>query len=194
MPSYLITERRPAWITTKYRVEAENEAEAREIFEDGDADQVGEPEIGDNLDSYMLTDADTSVDLEEPPAQPSGFDASPGDPPLRVDARAHSDDYHVNIKFDAAGWFAQAPDDEIVSLAKVNWGGDYEADAVAEHFEHSTTQRLFDYLSTKPTMMGSDDPVGFECHVDADQAVAWLHRHRPELAQSIEGMADEGIA
>lgn len=184
MPSYLITERRPAWITTKYRVDAATEAEAREIFEDGDADQVGEPEIGDNLDSYMLTDADTSVDLEEPPAQPSRFDASPGEPALRVEAEVHSDDHHVNIEFDAAGWFAQARDDEIETLAKSDWGGNYKADDVAEHFENTTTKRLFDYLRCDPTM-GNDDPVGFECHVDAEQAVAWLHRHRPELAQRI---------
>lgn len=102
-----------------------------------------------------------------------------------ISATVHSDDYHIDFEFNAAPWFSQASDDEIVALAKIDWGGDYEADDVAQFFKKSTTKKLFDYLATSPTM-GKDETVGFECHIDADEAYRWLRENRPEVTKAID--------
>lgn len=63
-----------------------------------------------------------------------------------IRAECHSDDHNIEISFDAVKWFKKVTDADIISLAQCSWGGDYPADNVAEHFEKSTTKRLFDYL------------------------------------------------
>ena len=88
-----------------------------------------------------------------------------------IEAEVHSDDRHVEVEFNAAEWFAQADDDEILKLQGIGWGGNYEADNVAEYFMLTTTEALFDYTSAVDS--------GFECHVDEDSALAWLKIHRP---------------
>jgi hypothetical protein len=103
-----------------------------------------------------------------------------------IKAETHSDDYAVEIEFDATDWFEQASDDEILALAAIGWGGDYEADAVAEHFEATSCARLFAYLGFSPTMPWSNDSVGFECHVDEQSALAWIASRRPDLAGRID--------
>jgi hypothetical protein len=103
---------------------------------------------------------------------------------LTVSAEAHSDDHHVEIDFDATPWFVQASDKKIQELIQIDFGGDLASDSVAEFFEETTTKRLFEYLSFKPTM-GSDERVGFECHVDEQEAMAWLRANRPHLISNI---------
>lgn len=94
-------------------------------------------------------------------------------PPVK--AEVHSDDYRVEIEFDAASWFAQATNDEILALAAIDWGGDYAADNVARFFSDTTTKKLFDYSG-----------LGFECHVNEKTAMKWLKLHRPNLYKAIE--------
>lgn len=102
---------------------------------------------------------------------------------LRIRAECHSDDHHVETKFDATAYFEQASDDELLDLAKCDFGGDYAADAVAQFFDDRTTKRLFDYLATDPTM--GRETVGFECHVDENDAMEWLAANRPELWRKV---------
>jgi len=112
-----------------------------------------------------------------------------------VPAEAHSDDRKIEIDFDAEPWFAQASDGEIEALAKIGWGGDYEADRVADHFEGGATSRLFSCLALEPTMPDGDT-VGYECHVESDAAAAWIRANRPALAAKLEAAglidAEEG--
>jgi len=100
-----------------------------------------------------------------------------------IHAECHSDDHVVEVKFDATAWFEKATDEEIKALAACDWGGDYPGDAVAEWMaEHdASVKALFDYLALRPK-----EPLGFECHVDATDALAWIKANRPSLGQWIE--------
>ncbi|MDF0490398.1 hypothetical protein PX554_19910 [Sphingomonas sp. H39-1-10] len=109
---------------------------------------------------------------------------------IKVQASAHSDDYRIDVDFDAAPWFAQASEQDILELAQCEWGGDYPADSVALHMAEQNTelQRMFDYISIAGT---ERDPVGFECYVDGDDARAWLNQQRPHLLPIIARMDEE---
>lgn len=105
---------------------------------------------------------------------------------LVVMAKAHSDDYKVEVGFMAQEWFEQASNADILALSLIEWGGDYDADEIAEFMEdkNEDVAGLFRYLHTQP-VMSNGDSVGFECHVDKDSAMAWLAVHRPTTAERI---------
>jgi hypothetical protein len=90
----------------------------------------------------------------------------------------------VEVDFDAVRWFEQASDDEILALAECGWGGDYPADNVASFFEgaHGEITEMFQHIGH---MQKTRNAVGFECHVDEDEAMAWLDANKPELAATI---------
>jgi|KBSMisStaDraftv2_1062788.scaffolds.fasta_scaffold03160_22 hypothetical protein len=102
-----------------------------------------------------------------------------------ITAKVHSDDYLVEITFDATEWFDQAPGFEIEDLAACEWGGDQPADYVTFFYDETKTKRLFDYLSLNPTMGFKNDPVGFECHVDETEAMNWLKQNRNEVYRKL---------
>lgn len=91
-----------------------------------------------------------------------------------ISARISSDDDAIKIRFDAQAWFDLASEQEVRDLINCGCGGDYAADTVAKHFEDTTAKRLFDYLSAYPSMPFSDDPVGFECYLDAADIKEWI--------------------
>jgi hypothetical protein len=101
----------------------------------------------------------------------------------QISAEAHSDDYQIEATFDAFDWFEQASDAEILELAEIGWGGDYAADAVAQFFEETSTQELFEYLED------SESPPGFECHVDEKAAIHWISENRSHLLREISDPA-----
>jgi hypothetical protein len=98
-----------------------------------------------------------------------------------IPAEAHSDDYVIQAKFDALRYFQEATAEEIVALARCEFGGDYPADEVADFLseDFEGLGDLFKYLDLKPTSYGN--AVGFECHIEQDKALAWLKVHRPEI-------------
>lgn len=110
-----------------------------------------------------------------------------------IKAEAHSDDRTVEATFDARPWFRQASDAEILALARSDWGRSYEADAVAEFCADQAggegVKRIFDYLSFNPRQLFANDPVGFECTVDAASAMTWLRAQRPQLADRLDRIA-----
>jgi hypothetical protein len=112
-------------------------------------------------------------------------------PEHEIPAEVHTDDYHYEVAFDALPWFEQASDQEIIALARCGWGGDYEADEVAEFCADHNAQvaRLFDYLSHGPRM--GRDSVGFECRVDNNAALVWIKTNRPALSDKLPD-DDEG--
>lgn len=108
--------------------------------------------------------------------------------PVRVSATVSSDDGEVSVDFNAAPWFAQASDDEILGLAAIRWQNGAEADAVAEFFRDNETRDLFDYIGTvnrSRRRRSVQDPLGFEVEVDRDEALGWIARHRPDLAPRV---------
>ena len=100
-------------------------------------------------------------------------------PKLSVQATLDSDDATYTVKFDAAKWFEQASDEEILDLYKIGWSGDYEADEVA-HFvedEDKEVKEFFSYCDRKDT--------GFEVSVNEYEALRWLHANRPKVEKEI---------
>jgi len=100
--------------------------------------------------------------------------------PIIIEAEVHSDDHVYEVTFNALTWFKEASEQEVVNLARIGWGGNYEADAVAQYLEDENREIevLMDYCR-KP------NACGFECHVDEEQAVAWLKVNRPEILKKI---------
>ncbi len=108
-----------------------------------------------------------------------------------IRAQCHSDDHLFFANFDAERFFVQASDQEILDLAKCEWGGDYPADAVALHFEginsYQDVTRIFEYTRLKEDM-------GFECHVDKSDALGWIAKNRQEIYVQVLEACDEDPA
>lgn len=101
-------------------------------------------------------------------------------PRIRVHAEVHDDSHFKKVEFDAALWFAQACDNEVIDLHGIGWTGDYASDAVAEYFSdrNEDIADLFDFCRAAQR---TSEPQGFECSVDEDSAMSWLKQHRPGL-------------
>ena len=92
-----------------------------------------------------------------------------------INAEVHSDDFVFDVAFDATSWFKQASNQEILNLAMCNWGGDYVADEVAQYLSETNKdiENLLDYVTKKN--------LGFECHVNKNDALKWLKKNKPNL-------------
>jgi hypothetical protein len=118
----------------------------------------------------------------------------PKQPVIR--AECHSDDYNVNVEFDAERWFRSATRKDVLALAQCGWRGDYPADAVAE----SETERngdvafMFKYVNAIQNDPTKKDCCGFECSVDPDDAKKWLRKNRPEVAKLAVLIEDDPAA
>lgn len=98
-------------------------------------------------------------------------------PDIRVSAEISTDDLKRRAKFNCVEWFTSATDKQITALAKCGWGGDYDADDVAWA---STTKRVAKILA-----YCERTGMGFECHVDPEEALTYLKTNRPELWATI---------
>lgn len=96
-----------------------------------------------------------------------------------INARCYSDDRCVEATFDALPWFEDATDTEILELANIGWGGNVAADNVAHYMadQNEWVCRMFDYIALRAKM----EVIGFECHIDARDAMNWLRSNRSEL-------------
>lgn len=101
-----------------------------------------------------------------------------------IKAKAHSDDYNIEVEFDATNWFLIASDTEIIELMNCGWGGDEVADEIARVLAASNEElsKLFDYLDIIFNDRSKKDLCGFECNVDKESALIWLRQNRPNLA------------
>jgi hypothetical protein len=101
---------------------------------------------------------------------------------MPIHAECHSDDYVVEVNFDAEPWFAQASDEELCALARCGWGGDYPADEIARFASemNEDVQRMFAYLEL---VRQKRDAPGFECHVEERAAIEWISVHRPQFLE-----------
>ena len=92
-----------------------------------------------------------------------------------ITARCYSDNREVDITFDATDYFENIKSTSFF-MSRMNefitfgFGGNIPADNVAEFFEDSSTQELFDHLKdTDP-----QDDVGFECYIVKEDVIKWL--------------------
>ena len=111
-----------------------------------------------------------------------------------VTAECHSDDRIVEASFNAALWLEKATPKEIVALSRCGWGGDYPADAVclfmSDFDENVADMHLHIETLAKARAAGvggglGNDAVGFECHIDAPEARAWLAENRPDVYKKV---------
>jgi len=94
---------------------------------------------------------------------------------MSIKAEVHTDDHTHEVNFDAEKWFDQASDIELRQLKECGFGGDYPADAVARWFEDEN-------LEIHELMVYSRvNNIGYECHVDKTDALAWLKKNRPQV-------------
>ena len=103
-------------------------------------------------------------------------------------ATAHSDDWVVEVNFDARLWFEQASVPMITDLIYCGFSGDYPADEVAIWMTtyDPSLKRMFTYIEITNQM-------GFECAVNIEQAVKWLEKEKPELKKVLEEAEVEGL-
>lgn len=112
-----------------------------------------------------------------------------------IDAEVHSDDHNVKVQFDAVDWFRHAQEPDLLKLHATGWGGDYAADAVAEHFNRDgyEVKKLFDYLAIIKDDPSKKDVNGFECHVNGEHAMWWLREHRKDMYDKLKAAEDGPI-
>lgn len=98
-----------------------------------------------------------------------------------IRAEVHSDDRNVQRSFDAEPYFQQASDQTLVELARCGWGGDYPADEVAlwAADENPDVAQVFSYLEIIAGDRSKKNCCGFECHIDREDAHAWVQMNRP---------------
>jgi hypothetical protein len=122
-------------------------------------------------------DGPTEVVELEPPAMETKSSMQRKDRTIR--AEVHTDDFVEQVRFDAEPWFSAASDSEIEALVRIDYGGDYAADEVALFMRgvNPAVSALFDH--------DERHEVGFEVHVDAGDAEAWIRKNRPALARRI---------
>ena len=111
-----------------------------------------------------------------------------------ISAEAHSDDRACEVFFDATVYFVQASDEDLAKLAACGWGGDYPADEVAQFMAGRNKQlaELFKYVEIAHRVK----KIGFECHVNAEEAMVWLEEpsrswppgsRRPRMGNNVGG-------
>jgi len=107
---------------------------------------------------------------------------------IAVSAECHSDDRAVEVSFDAAPWLKKAITKEIVELAECGWGGDYPADQVALDMagKNKDIASMFTYIEARHKV----EHIGFECHVQEDEALAWLNKNRPRVFAKLPKVED----
>jgi methionyl-tRNA synthetase len=96
-----------------------------------------------------------------------------------IQCQCHSDDYFVNLEFDASEYFQDAEIGDLIELSHHDWKHCQAADEIAYFYGQDNAHRLFEYLENRP-LMPDGDPVGFECEVNPAEAMAWLRRHRKD--------------
>lgn len=94
-----------------------------------------------------------------------------------IRAEAHSDDRVFEGEFFAERWFIGATDDRIKALVAEEWGRCQEADDVARSAQHTPKlDRMFGYIHARNG--GNGEQIGFECTINASDAMTWLRRQR----------------
>lgn len=124
------------------------------------------------------------------PATPCGEVAVPADPPVAVSATVESDDKRVTAAFDATPWFAEAGDQDVLALAREEFGHDFTADAVAEFVADSVPEvrAVLGYVADLKAKNTDHPDAGFGCVVDRAQARAWVAANRPAILAEFDAI------
>ena len=105
---------------------------------------------------------------------------------FKVPAECHSDDYLFECPFDATPWLAKASAEDIIALADCGWGGDYPADEVAITMAGKNKEIALMFKYIERYNKKSKEHIGFECHVQEKEAIAWLEKNRPITYKKVQ--------
>ena len=98
----------------------------------------------------------------------------------KVTCEIHSDDRVYGLSnVDATPWFQQASEEQLKNLINCDFGGDYPAAEIAQWLAERNTEllNLLQYVTKTHGM-------GFECHVNAEEAAQWLLANREGLVKT----------
>ena len=107
------------------------------------------------------------------------------DTPMLIQGFVYADDRLFDATWDATPWFVQAGDEELVALARINFGKGDEADAVV-HFaaDESQVARVLEYC--QHTTTGPGPIIGITTEIDPNAATKWLKDNRSHLLERLE--------
>lgn len=115
-----------------------------------------------------------------------------------IRAKMYPDNFDFEVDFDAEPWFIQALDRDILRVARCDrsylapywagtdlmWGGDYSSDSVAEFAAdyNDDVSKMFTLINLRNSFKND---CGFECYINANDALNWIKENRPHLVEPI---------
>jgi hypothetical protein len=99
---------------------------------------------------------------------------------LTIPAKIHSDDRAKYAEFDASAWFAKAPTEKILKLARNGWG-DNEFSNEAAKDSAGSNGAVADVLQYVMYLRHGGLRSGYNCVVSRVAALEWLAYHRPDV-------------
>jgi hypothetical protein len=105
-----------------------------------------------------------------------------------IRAECHTVDDKCVVQFDATPWFEQADAQSIIMLAGRDWSAPWVADALESRADYAQLHELLQYARERLQTESVEDPTwsNFECCVNDSDALNWLVRNRPEVAERIQ--------
>lgn len=99
---------------------------------------------------------------------------------LTIPAQLRSDDWAKYAEFDASPWFATAPKEKILELARRGWGDDEVSNEAARH-SAASNGAVADVLQYVMYLRHGGSPSGYKCVVNGVAALEWLAYHRRDV-------------
>jgi hypothetical protein len=100
---------------------------------------------------------------------------------LTIPAKIYSSDRAVTAQFDAAGWFAIAPKERILELARNDWGGHGTAADDLARYAAVTNDAISDVFQYVMYLRHGGMQSGWQCSVDPVSVLEWLADRRPAV-------------
>lgn len=99
-----------------------------------------------------------------------------------IRAEVHTNNFRLQVRFDATKWFELASDQEIINLIECGFGGKYPSNRIAYFLsEYNAELANFFDCFRRDVMMRGGNRVRFECHINGDDAENWIKTRRPHL-------------
>jgi hypothetical protein len=104
-----------------------------------------------------------------------------------IRTECHTVDDVMRVEFDATPWFEEADEQSILALAGRDWSGEWVADALETRPGYEQLRELLRYARDRLRQENLEYPSWptFICKVAGSDAVAWLQRNRPDVADRL---------
>jgi hypothetical protein len=103
---------------------------------------------------------------------------------MTIPAKIRSDDWAKYAEFDASTWFATAPTEKILELARNGWGDNELSNEAAKDCAGSNGA-VADVLQYVMYLRHGGLRGGCKCVVSSVAALEWLAYHRPEVLEML---------